>query len=177
MKSNLLVDAPLVQLRLLLQALPKNRRDEFEAYIDQLVRNDEHYGIDHTFLGFIVDYYYLSRILQQHIIQETADKLIFIPARNFLVFDIGCAAAVQHVFFSKCSGYVGIDMSIGPQEPKFFCDNCTFISGRFADLVKSGELKIPDDAFGIANMSLLYQYGNEEDIEWFNEVFKHKFII
>lgn len=167
----------MTQIKLLLRALPKKRRVEFQAYVDQLVRNDECLGIDHTFLGFIDDYHHLSQILQSHIIQESKSRIVFIPARNFHVFDIGCAGAVQHVFFSKCSSYVGIDSDTRLLEPKFFCDNCTFIRGRFADLVNNGKLHIPNDAFGIANMSLLYQYGNKEDVQLFNTLFKHKFII
>ena len=140
------------QVKILLEAVDVAKRSDFESYIKSLCKNDRCFGIDQSFLSFIDDYYYLSQILNQHIIKSVNLNRIIIPGNNFTVFDIGCATALQHVFFSKCTKYVGIDFSI--PKPKFFAENSEYIDGKFSDLMKNG-LEILEDAFGIVNMSLL----------------------
>jgi hypothetical protein len=183
----------LSQFNNLMRATPKCQRENFKAYLEHLVQYDKCFGIDMTFLGFIEDYILLSKLLSNHSYSSRKQKkrskatendglianIIPSPNRSFIVFDIGCAAAVQHVLFKKCAKYVAVDY--GMPKPKFFTDNCTFVKGKFSQLIKSKQLVIPEDTnidvFGIANMSLLYQRGNEEDISLFNQVFKRKFII
>jgi hypothetical protein len=172
----------LYQFHTLLKATPKDQRAKFEAYIQHLVDHDKCYGIDLSFLGFIDDYILLSKILACHSYSKKGPKKSKIPSptHNFIVFDIGACTAVQHVLFKNCVRYIAIDY--GLPKPKFFTTNCDYIKGKFVDLIKSKTLVIPKDTdnvsvFGIANMSLLYQHGNEEDITLFNQVFKRKFII
>jgi hypothetical protein len=169
------------QLRCLLRAAPSCKRENFKAYMGSVIKNDECFGIDATFLGFIEDYYLLAKMMKNHCYGKKPYSTHRIPRpyRNFIIYDIGCATAFQHVFFKKCTKYIAIDYNI--PKPEFFTDNCQFVNGKFSDLIKSGELIIPGDTdvdvFAIANMSLLYQAGNEEDVELFNKLFKRKFII
>jgi len=85
---------------------------------------------------------------------------------------VGCASGFQHILFPFVKKYVGIDAW---STPKSFLPNCEFVTGRFADVVDS--LNIDHErSFGIANMSLLYP-ARQEDLEAFNRVFRHKYIL
>lgn len=172
-------------IELLNLALDPEKRKDFSDHISWLIENDQWFGIDGYFMGFIEDYWDLSRILRRHTIHSKESNNIRIRGRNFIVYDIGCATALQHVFFGWAHEYIAIDSGRFP-EPKFFNNNCRFIKGRFKDLIESGELTIDPDkenlaSFGIANMSLLYQFpripGQIHDLNLFNDLFDRKHVI
>lgn len=172
-------------IEILKQSLDPDKHNEFSNYIDWLLKNDQWFGLDGSFLGFVDDYLDLSRILRRHTIRSKRSENIHVEGRNFIVYDIGCAAALQHVFFGWVHEYVAIDSERFP-EPKFFNSNCRFVRGRFKDLIESGELSIEPDkknlaSYGIANMSLLYQFphipGQIHDLDLFNNLFNRKHII
>jgi len=145
-------------------------------YVHNLLDNDQWYGIDHTFLGFMDDYESLKGLIERHIIEESNDgPWKFHNGRNFVIYDVGCATALQHVFFGKCKGYVGISPP-GPPIPQFFLPNCTFYSGYLSEVIDQMDIDY-DNSFGIANMSILYDRRESDELEIFNRVFKRKFII
>ena len=159
-------------IKLLADQLPKESRPELREYIKELLSIDQWYGIDPTFLGFMEDYAALAKIIGQHIYEAHPG---IIDEKNFVIYDIGCATALQHVFFGKCTGYVGVSPP-GPPIPKFFIPNCKFYSGYLSDVVDSMEIDY-DNSFGIANMSILYNHNEASELEIFNRVFKRKFVI
>jgi SAM-dependent methyltransferase len=118
------------------------------AYVDWIHEvvardgQDWHIGIDLADLGFIRDYRHMAGILDGH------------RRAGTVVVDVGCSTALQHVFFAKFKGYVGIDFQA--EQFKVFTDNAKLVSGDFGDLVESGRFVITEDMVGIANMSLLY---------------------
>lgn len=167
-------------IKLLADKLPPETRPEFRAYVNELLDIDQWYGIDPTFLGFMEDYQTLAEIIGRHITESDFDGII--QGKNFVIYDIGCAAALQHVFFGKCIGYVGVsplkNFGNGPDvpEPRFFLPNCKFFNGYLSEVVDAMEIDY-ERSFGIANMSILYDSSQITDLEIFNRVFKRKFII
>lgn len=161
---------PSNHLDLLESLLPIEQQEDFRKYTLDLLEKDQWYSIDPEFLGFLEDYQDYASIIQRHI---WVDPLTKVP-REYTIYDVGCATALQHIFFDKCPGYVGIDYP-GPPTPRFFRPNCKFVEGRFSDVV--GTLGIdPNKSIGIANMSLLYRGGGPKDLEAFDQAFKRKFI-
>lgn len=158
-------------IKLCSEQLPENNRLEFIEYVNDLLRKDQWYGIDPEFLGFMEDYVALSSLLEKHII-EPSD---FCIGKNFVIYDVGCATAIQHVFFSKFKGYVGISPS-GPPIPKFFLPKCSFYSGYLSEVINHIDIDY-ENSFGIANMSILYQCRNSNELEIFNKSFKRKYIM
>ena len=162
-------------LETLLEYVASDRRNDLLRHVRDLC-DRECYNYDHTFLGFISDYiHYADLILRQ---VETHEHLqTFFPGKgkkvpfHITVFDVGCAAALQHLVFDPRIHYVGID--IQERAPAFFRPNCTYIRGTFGDIVD--QLKVGPDDFGIANMSLLY--GSREDLPAFDRVFTRKFVL
>ena len=141
----------------LLQYVAESRRKEFVSYVERLIAEDEGCGIDPSFLGFICDYEQYAKLLERK-----ADVHNPYPASwgypiepPLTVYDVGCASALQHVVFDERIHYVGIDIGHGCPDPKFFRPNCTFVRGRFADVVDKLDVH-PQSAIGIANMSLYY---------------------
>ncbi len=153
----------------LISMFPHNT--ELKSYIDDLLLNGN-MDIDDTFLGFLEDYKAYADIIIPRILDGYPP---FLQKRNFTIIDVGCAVGIQHVFFEKCERYIGIDTYISPFV-KGTTDNATFIKGKFSSLVSSGQLVIPDNAIGIANMSLLYSNNKDGDIELFKNSFKRMFI-
>lgn len=158
-------------LDICLKQLPKDKRDDFIQYVKNLLTNDQWYGIDEEFLGFIDDYISLRDLIERHII-EPSDMW---QERNFIIYDVGCAAALQHVFFGKCKGYVGINPP-GPPIPQFFLPKCSFYSGYLSEVINELDIDY-ENSFGIANMSILYSSNCDSELELFNKSFKRKFII
>ena len=157
--------------QLLVSRLPEDMRAEFRAWVDEASETSD---IDDSFLGFIADYVDLAAILERHTIRlvPDAERCLCIPSRTWTVYDVGCASGFQHVLFPFADRYVGID-AWGKQ--KAFLPNCEFVRGRFAEVADS--LRVDRDrSFGIANMSLAYT-GRDDDLEAFDRVFKHKYII
>jgi hypothetical protein len=153
------------------EQVPEHIRPEFISYVKDLLHNDQWYGLDTEFLGFMEDYVSLRDLLQRHII-ENGD---YWEEHNFVIYDVGCATALQHVFFGKFKGYVGIDLP-GPPIPKFFLPRCSFYSGYLSEVIDQIDIDY-ENSFGIANMSVLYNRNCERELEIFNKVFKRKFII
>lgn len=123
-------------------------------------------------LGFMEDYATLAELIGRHIIEPLEGM---IEGQNFIIYDIGCATALQHVFFGKFLGYVGVSPP-GPPVPNFFLPNCKFYSGHLSDVVWSMDIDY-EHSFGIANMSILHDPHCNTDLKIFNEVFKRKFIM
>lgn len=123
---------------------------DFAAYVEWLEREDGDLmlGIDRCFLGFIEDYFWLSRYFHPPVRGPRGTR------KRSVVVDVGCCAALQQVFFRGHDAYVGIDLHGGFQRD--FHGSATFIKGNFADLVESGEFEVTEEMVGIANMSLLY---------------------
>lgn len=158
-------------LELLRGYVLERSRQDFTQYVRKLLREDQWYGIDHTFLGFMEDYALLSKMIRSHTIEPSK----YCSGRQFTIYDVGCATALQHVFFGDCLSYVGIDVAWGP-EPKFFLPNCSFHKGKLSEVINSLEID-PENSFGIANMSILYDSSCETDLELFNRVFKRKYLM
>lgn len=164
---------------LLVDAAPPERRDEVREYIHWLLDNDEWFGIDHTFLGFMDDYEHIAALVNAriHVTPPSAkpSPFTFLDLdRNYTVYDIGCASALQHLFFGRAKGYVGVSLGLFP-EPKFFLPNCRFVRGRFSEVV--GTLNIGRDAIGIANMSILYDRDTRGELDAFDKVFTRKIVL
>jgi hypothetical protein len=160
----------------ILKYVSPERRDALLKYISALI-DREGYNYDHTFLGFIDDYIHYAELLQRKVdLRDVVDPFAgqkgFRPKKPpITVYDVGCAAAIQHLVFDPRIHYVGIDC-FGP-EPEFFRENCTFIKGKFGDIVHT--LKVNPDDFGIANMSLAYTC--TEDLPIFDRTFRRKFVL
>lgn len=167
-------------IKLLADQLPPETRPEFRAYVNELLDIDQWYGIDPTFLGFMEDYQTLAELINRHITEECFEGLI--RGKNFVIYDIGCAAALQHVFFGKCIGYVGVSplknfgTGLDIPEPRFFLPNCKFFNGYLSEVIGTMDIDY-ENSFGIANMSILYDSSQQTDLEIFNRAFKRKFII
>ena len=159
-------------IKLLSDQLPKESRPEFREYIKELLSIDRWYGIDTTCLGFMEDYAALANLISHHICEG---YLGITQEKNFVIYDIGCSTALQHVFFGKYTGYIGVSPP-GPPVPKFFLPNCRFYSGYLSEVVDTMEIDY-DNSFGIANMSILYDRNEASELEIFNRVFKRKFVI
>jgi hypothetical protein len=156
---------------LLLSKIPPERHQEYRDYLDWIAEQDG-FLLDYEFLGFMDDYQKLAEMLESHILSATPEFML--PRDpNFTVFDVGCSTALQHVLFGRMDAYIGIESYPLP-EYRFFTDNATVIPGKFSDVIEG--LEIPRNAVGIAHMSLLYQSGNEKDIQIFNQTFKRKWI-
>ena len=162
-------------IKLCAEQLPESSRPEFIQYVNDLLKKDQWYGIDADFLGFMEDYASLRDLIERHIVEPTTDGRCMWGGRNFIIYDVGCATAIQHVFFGKCKGYVGISPP-GPPIPRFFLPKCSFYSGYLSEFVVHTEIDY-DNSFGIANMSILYDRNERDELEIFNRVFKRKFII
>lgn len=159
---------------MLLDVAPPERREEVRQYIRWLLDNDEWFGIDETMLGFMEDYEHIAAMLQSHI-HEAVPGLPFLTKDiNYVVYDIGCSTALQHLFFGRLKGYVGVDLGNAP-EPKFFLPNCRFVRGRFSEVVDT--LGIGRDAIGIANMSILYDRDCAAELKAFDRVFERKVVL
>ncbi len=166
-------------IELLLPYVPEPRRKEFVKHIHELCNRDEHRGdIDPSFLGFMRDYFHYSKLLNRKAdVHDAAPFLTYkkTPLPPITIYDVGCCTALQHLFFDPRLHYVGIDRGL-KEEPRFFRDNCTFVKGRFLDVVES--LKVDKRyAIGIANMSLLYCQSNQEELDLFDRTFRQKFIL
>lgn len=83
-------------IELLLEVCPEAQRAALEAHIHDLCLNDEWYGIDESFLGFMADYEDLARMLKRHV----HTGCLGMPDRNFTIYDVGCATGLQHLFFA-----------------------------------------------------------------------------
>lgn len=159
------------------------RRQDFVSYVAKLIRDDEGCGIDASFLGFMCDYMNYAQLL----LRKADVNVSFMDQRKpppITVFDIGCASALQHVVFDERIHYVGVDIGHGQPDPTFFRPNCTFVRGRFSDVVtetNDGIVRVGDvvvhqeSAFGIANMSLYY--GSRADLPLFDRIFARKFVL
>jgi len=163
----------LSQMELLLRRVPDDRREDFIEYVEKLVCEDDSVGIDMSFLGFIEDYENFAQLLVRKAdIREMGARMGW-EKQRLTVYDVGCCLALQHVLFDPRINYVGID--IMKETPRFFRDGCTFIQGRFSDVV--GQLAInPTTAIGISNMSLLYGSPAEESA-LFDRTFRKKFVL
>ncbi|MCK9567589.1 hypothetical protein M0R72_01405 [Candidatus Pacearchaeota archaeon] len=161
-------------IQLCAEQLPESSRPEFIRYVNDLLDKDQWYGIGPDFLGFMDDYVSLRDLIERHIV-EPSDGIISWKESNFIIYDVGCATAIQHVFFGKCKGYVGISPP-GPPIPQFFLPRCSFYSGYLSEVVDEMDIDY-ENSFGIANMSILYDRRESDELEIFNRVFKRKFII
>ena len=152
-----------------------DRVKEFVVYCNDLISNDAGFGIDHDFVGFIDDYINYAQILKRKVDVHNFEPFGGRAANSpITVYDVGCATALQHLVFDPRIHYVGIDFG-GTPRPKFFRDNCMFVEGGFRDVVH--DLKIdPQNAIGIANMSLFY-LGSPEDNALFDRTFLRKFVL
>ena len=161
----------------LVRYLPEDQKQEFHNYIKELIDLPENFGqIDGDFLGFIDDYINYAQILQRKVDVYNMDLFDRRPKKPLVVYDVGCNIALQHLVFDHRIHYMGIDCC--PEErlrtSQFFRSNCTFIRGRFSELVES--LKVdPWRSIGIANMSLLYGPGH--DLGVFDQTFRTKFVL
>lgn len=164
---------------LLLSYVAPEKRAAFAAYVDDLVENDDRFGIDHHELGFMSDYVNFAALLKRKADVADITGGVFGGRRQrerVVVYDVGCCTALQHVLFDPRIDYVGIDVGQGDGDtwaPRFFRDGCTFIRGRFVDVIKT--LAIPRGAVGIANMSLLY--GSADELPAFDAAFRQKFVL
>jgi len=145
-------DAAQCTLAGLLPYVAQERRKEFASHVCDLVDGDECFGIDHTFLGFMCDYVNYAHLLRRKAEMHNFDPLAGKPGFPKLlppitVFDVGCATALQHVVFDPRIHYVGIDCGI--RKPRFFRDNCTYVEGKFSDIVSQLDIH-PQTAIGIA---------------------------
>jgi len=136
---------------------------EFKEHIDWLIENDMKFklGIDLSFVGFIEDYYYLSRI---------------IPTEYFII-DVGCCTGVQHILFKNFKGYIGITEH--PSGQKSFTNNAKFIEKVFSEAAKDiQDLCLNERTFGIANMSILYAPKDKVDreLKCFKNMFDRMYI-
>lgn len=59
------------------------------------VLHDSNVDIDMEFIGFVEQYYHLSKIIPKH----------------FTVIDLGCASGFQSYYFKDFKNYIGIDVS------------------------------------------------------------------
>jgi hypothetical protein len=164
---------------MLLDVAPPERREEVRQYIRWLLDNDEWFGIDETMLGFMEDYEHIAALVNARIHVTPAgakpSPFTFLDLdRNYTVYDIGCSSALQHLFFGRAKGYVGVDHGNHP-EPKFFLPNCRFVRGRFSEVVDT--LGIGRDAIGIANMSILYDRDRVDELKAFDRVFERKVVL
>jgi hypothetical protein len=130
--------------------------EEFKKYIDSMVLGNYKYPVEWEFLGFIEDYYHLSRI---------------IPL-DTVVVDVGCANGFQHTFFRNHVRYIGIEEDQN-NATMGFTKNSEFWKMKFLNSERAIEqLKIEyKKVFGIDNMSLHYSIGNAEDIALFDRIF------
>lgn len=162
--------------QLLASKLPPDKRVEFRKLVDA-AEDSAGCDIDDSFLGFIEDYVDLAAIVERHtiILPSGAEKCLGLKSHAWTVYDVGCATGFQHVLFPFAVRYVGIDGWFPNGPPTPLLPNAEFIHGRFADIADS--LKIERDwSFGIANMSLAY-LGRDDDLEAFDRLFLHKFMI
>ena len=161
----------------ILAASPLKLRPEIKAYIFDLCRKDEWYGIDPESLGFMQDYVDIARMLARHSWRATpapwGNQTMITPGQAFTIYDVGCATALQHMLFAPDVKYIGID-SCGAPEPRFFRPGCTFIRGKFSEVVQ--DLEIAPNAFGIANMSL-FCGGSVVELEAFDKAFRRKWVL
>jgi hypothetical protein len=163
---------------ILLSAVPEDRRDEFRAYITDLVQNDDHMGIDWDFLGFIQDYVNIAKLLQRKadVHSFPLDLLGRAGVKHrtpLTVYDVGCSSALQHILFDPRILYVGID-TYGTA-PRFFRDGCRYVCGQFSHVAASLDVD-RENAVGVANMSLLYGSA-EEELRMFDATFRQKVIL
>ena len=167
-------------LSTLLKYVSAERRQDLLDYVSVLF-DEEGHSYDHTFLGFISDYIHYAELLQRKVEMRDVDpfegRIGFRAKRPpITVYDVGCAAALQHLVFDSRIHYVGIDIRARTKPddgPMIFRDNCTFIKGKFGDVVD--QLKVNPDDVGIANMSLIYTCG--QDLPVFDRTFRRKFIL
>jgi hypothetical protein len=158
----------------LLRHVTSERREAFLAYVRELVDNDV-WGIDGAFLGFMEDYEYIASLLVRKAQVKAMPLFGVSDGGRLVVYDVGCATALQHVFFDNAIEYVGIDFM--QPEPRFFRDGCRYVSGRFSEVVTNGSLAIDRKyAVGVANMSLLYCAPRSE-LEAFDAAFDMKIVL
>lgn len=157
----------------------EDRRADFDRHIAWLIKNDEWYSIDASYLGFMDDYVNIASLVERKVVINDFQFPFGDTPRPknppITVYDVGCATALQHVLFDPRSHYVGIDIGGKAPDPVFFRDHCRFIRGRFANVI--GSLDIDRErAIGVANMSLLYHAGPEE-LALFDRTFRRKIIL
>jgi hypothetical protein len=157
----------------LLRHVAPERREAFLAYVRELVDNDETWGIDGAFLGFMEDYEQIASLLVRKAQVKAVPLFGVSDGGRLVVYDVGCATALQHVVFDSAIEYVGIDFM--QPEPRFFRDGCRYVSGRFSEVL--GSLAIDRKyAVGVANMSLLYCAPRTE-LEAFDAAFDMKIVL
>ena len=135
--------------------------EKFREHINYIIKNDcdlFQIGIDWSFLGFLEDYWALSKLIPAH----------------YIVVDVGCSSGFQHVIFKDYKKYIGIDSHDTQQ--KAFSDNAEFIIGDFEDVYTRLAEYPKDKLFGIANMSILYRKDNGRVLSLFKETFNQMFI-
>lgn len=170
---------------LLLSHVPEDRKAEFSAYMVECM-NAEYSDIEPTFMGFMDEYEKIAELFESRFesglyskkwrLEHQGDLVCFPDAPHYTVYDVGCAEALQHVFFDKAAGYVGIDGCHRSHEVKFVYPNCRYIQGMFSTVVDSLEID-PDKSLGIACMSVLYTVDKKKELEAFDRAFKHKIVI
>jgi hypothetical protein len=173
---------------LLLRHVPEDRKAEFSAYMVECM-NAEYSDIEPMFMGFMDDYEKISELFESRFESGLHSKkwrqehgrrpedLICLPNYpHYTVYDVGCAEALQHVFFSKAAGYVGIDGCHRSFEVKFVYPNCRYVQGMFSTVVDDLNID-PDKSIGIACMSILYHRDKKKELEAFDRAFKHKVVI
>lgn len=131
-------------------------QEAFKKHIQYLIDHDGEFciGLDFNNLGFMQDYYHLSKI---------------IPYDSVIV-DVGCSIGLQHVLFKDYKKYIGIDIHNTHQ--KAFTPNAEFIINEFTQALEMLDQYDPKELFGIANMSLAYWPGKDNEIL---NAFKAKF--
>ena len=167
-------------LQLLLDHTPEAQHEALIKWVYSYCNTLGH-DTDESFLGFLDDYLDLAHILERHTIITPKglnlkyDLSALISDHVWTVYDIGCASALQHVFFPFATKYIGIDQ-YSNEGQQFFRSNCEFIKGNFADIYKDLNIN-RNTSFGIANMSFLYDRDREGNLAAFDACFKHKYVI
>lgn len=162
----------------LIKYVSEERKPGFFDYVRELIESAS-YEFDASFVGFISDYSAYAQILNRKV--EIHDIRLpwsdpHVKRPPMTIYDVGCGGALQHLVFDPRIHYVGIDVLRHP-EPKFFRDNCRFVSGRFSEIVDSLGID-RQSAIGIANMSLLYyETSDPAALELFNRTFLRKFVL
>lgn len=137
-----------------------SQHPELQAKLDELLDkaadcDPDLYGLDPEFLGFLQQYYCLSQCIP----------------KNRVIYDMGCNAAIQSVFFLEHAGYVGLDPV--PIEKRLHTPNSEHLQMCIQDFIhvqENGhsrhELKHPN--FAICNYVPPWWHGSSIPVRQFD---------
>lgn len=141
--------------------------EEINAYLIRKLEADEYYAsqltrilecskslIDYEFLGFVDTYYHLSHIIP----------------KGRVVYDMGCASAVQSWFFRNHKKYIGVDVDLDKDEV-LTTPNSVFYSCTISEFISNNSIDNP--SFAICNY--VPPWG-DDNIRIVKEAFEHVYL-